>query len=84
MNAQVHSTSIAADYKEELMKNYFPKIQYSIFYVYMIWWLYMFCELFLQGCHGIPTVTKAFLRSTRGVKLHSYGLLRAIKAEHRS
>lgn len=36
MNAQVHSTSIAADYKEELMKNYFPKIQYSIFYVYMI------------------------------------------------
>lgn len=36
MNPQVHSTSIAADYKEELMKNYFPEIQYSILYVYMI------------------------------------------------
>lgn len=37
-----------------------------------------FVKKFLQGCHGILTVTKAFLRSTRGVKLHSYGLLRAI------
>lgn len=37
-----------------------------------------FVKFFLQGCHGILTVTKAFLRSTRGVKLHSYGLLRAI------
>lgn len=36
MNAQVHSTSIAADYKEELLKNYFPKIQYFILYVYTI------------------------------------------------
>lgn len=76
MNPQVHSTSIAADYKEELMKNYFPKIQYSILYVYMI--VHVLWKKFLQGYHGILTVTKAFLRSTRGVKLHSYGLLRAI------
>lgn len=37
-----------------------------------------FVKKILQGYHGILTVTKAFLRSTRGVKLHSYGLLRAI------
>lgn len=33
---------------------------------------------FLQDCHGILTVTNAFLRSTRGVKLRSYGLLQGI------
>lgn len=76
MNAQVHSTSIAADYKEELLKNYFPKIQYFILYVYTI--VHVLWKIFLQGCHGILTVTNAFLRSTRGVKLHSYGLLKAI------
>lgn len=76
MNAQVHSTSIAADYKEELLKNYFPKIQYFILYVYTI--VHVLWKIFLQGCHGILTVTNAFLRSTRGVKLHSYGLLQAI------
>lgn len=76
MNAQVHSTSIAADYKEELLKNYFPKIQYFILYVYTI--VHVLWKKNLQGCHGILTVTNAFLRSTRGVKLHSYGLLQAI------
>lgn len=39
-----------------------------------------FVKKILQGYHGILTVTKAFLRSTRGVKLHSYGLLRRLMA----
>lgn len=37
-----------------------------------------FVKNFLQDCHGILTVTNAFLRSTRGVKLRSCGLLQAI------
>lgn len=51
-----------------------------ILYIVRIYDSTCFVKKILQGYHGILTVTKAFLRSTRGVKLHSYGLLRRLMA----